>query len=106
MFCPLIVILTFGRHQLHLVEAELSSYEGKNKKAKASYAAAITSARSSGFIHEQGLACELAGLHYKKISDHGSALTFLNDAKRCYAEWGSQMKVDSIDRRLESFQTI
>ncbi len=65
-------------------------------EAQASYAAAINSARSSGFIHEQGLACELFGYHCKKLNNLTSARAFFNQAKQCYKEWGSQMKVDSI----------
>jgi hypothetical protein len=71
-------------------------------EAQASYAAAINSARSSGFIHEQGLACELAGYHCKKINDLRSAWIFFDQAKQCYTEWGSNMKADSMTLQLES----
>ena len=90
--------------KVHLLEAENFSFHGNHEEAKASYAAAITSARCSRFIHEQGLACELAGFHYKKIGNHRSAWSFFNQAKQCYADWGSQIKVDSITRQLETFQ--
>mmetsp|Transcript_7945 Transcript_7945/g.17919 ORF Transcript_7945/g.17919 Transcript_7945/m.17919 type:complete len:1329 (+) Transcript_7945:91-4077(+) len=92
------------RNKVHLLEAENFSFQGNNEEAKASYAAAITSARCSRFVHEQGLACELAGHHYKKIGNHRSAWSFYDQAKQCYAEWGSQMKVDGITRQLESFR--
>jgi hypothetical protein len=68
----------------------------------ASYVASINSAKSSGFIHEQGLACELAGHHYKTAGDGDAAWSFFDQAKRCYTEWGSQLKMDSIDVQLES----
>lgn len=86
------------------MEAEIFSGEGEHEKAKASYAAAITSARCSRFIHEQGLACELAGFHYKRIGDYNSACDLFNQAKQCYEKWGSQLKVDSISHQLETFQ--
>ena len=89
--------------QVHLLEAENFSFQGNHEEAKASYAAAITSARCSRFINEQGLACELAAHHYKKIGDHMSSWSFFNQAKQCYIEWGSQMKVDSVTRQLELF---
>ena len=41
--------------QLHLLEAENFSFHNNHEEAKASYAAAITSARCSRFIHEQAL---------------------------------------------------
>ena len=82
------------------MEAELKSYEGKHDEAKAYYVASISSAEASGFIHEQGLACELAGKHCKKLGDNSSARNFFNQAKVCYTEWGSQMRVESIARQL------
>jgi len=85
-----------------LLEAEHLSFQNLNIEAQASYAAAISSARSSGFIHEQGLACELAGYHCKNAGDGSSAAIFFDQAKRCYIEWGSQMKVDSVTEQLES----
>jgi len=85
-----------------LLEAEHFSSQNLNSEAQASYAAAISSARSSGFIHEQGLACELAGYHRKKVCDFSSAWSLFDQAKRCYAEWGSQMKVDSVTCQLGS----
>ena len=51
------------------------------------------------------LACELAGNHYKKIGDNKSALGFFNQAKQCYTEWGSQMKVEVINKQLLLLQS-
>jgi uncharacterized membrane-anchored protein len=82
------------------LEAEMKSLEGKHNEAKASYVASISSAEASGFIHEQGLACELAGKHCKKVGDNSGARNFFNQAKVCYTEWGSQMRVDSITSQL------
>ena len=89
-------------YQVHLLEAEQFSFLNSNSEAQSSYAAAIDSARSSGFIHEQGLACELAGYHFKKVLDLRSAWISFDQAKQCYEEWGSEMKVDSVSRQLRS----
>ena len=86
------------------MEAENYSFNNQHEEAKASYAASIASARSSGFIHEEGLALELAGFHCNKIGDHKNALSFFAQAKQCYAEWGSQVKVDSISRQLDTME--
>jgi hypothetical protein len=89
-------------YQVHLLEAEQFSFQNRNSEAQSSYAAAINSARSSGFIHEQGLACELAGYHFKKVYDLRSAWISFDQAKQCYVDWGSQMKVDSVSQQLTS----
>jgi hypothetical protein len=82
------------------LEAELKSHEGKHDEAMALYVASIKSAKASGFNNEQGLACELAGNHCKLVSNMSGAENFLIQARMCYTEWGSQMRVQSIDRQL------
>jgi hypothetical protein len=98
---PFLHLLRYSS-QVHLLEAEQFSLQNHNSEAQASYAAAISSARSSGFIHEQGLACELAGHHHKKVFDLRSAWSFFDQAKQCYTEWGGQLKVDSVTQQLDS----
>lgn len=92
--------------QVHLLKAEIQSLEeakGGDCRggAEASYVAAITSARDSGFVHEQGLACELAGFHHKRFGNHKRAQDYFSQAQQCYTVWGSQLKVGSMARQLE-----
>lgn len=89
------------QNKLHLLEAGFYSYQKKKDKANLSYNAAIAMARSSGYIHEQGLACELAGMHYKKMGEKAIALSSFRQAIRCYTEWGSQVRVDMVTRQME-----
>jgi hypothetical protein len=86
------------------LEAELKSHGGKHDEAVTSYVASIGSAKASGFINEQGLACELAGNHCKKVGDMSGAENNLIQARMCYTEWGSQMRVENIDRQLVSIK--
>lgn len=88
------------RNKVHLLQAELSSYKGKNGDAERSYAAAISSSDASSFIHEQGLSCELAGLHHKRNGDVPRACIFFRQAIQCYTKWGSNMKVESVTQQL------
>jgi hypothetical protein len=87
--------------QVHLLEAEQFSVQDEHSKARASYLAAIDSARNSGFFHEQGLACELAGHHCKNVGDGSGAWNYFDQAKRCYTEWGSQLTVEKITQQLD-----
>jgi len=87
--------------KVFLLKAELNSFEQKCEEAQSAYAAAITSSSSSRYVHVQGLACELAGLHYKKNDQVQTALDFFQQAKKCYSQWGSQMKVESITRHID-----
>ena len=102
MLCFLSYGISKFLSSVQLLEAEQFSLNGKQDEANASYVAAISFARSSGFIHEQGLACELAGYHCKNAGDGSSAWSFFDQAKRCYMEWGSQMKVESVTHQLDT----
>ncbi len=88
------------RNKKFLVQAEMHSYEGKIDEAEASYGAAIMAARASKFVHEQGLACEYAAFHCKRNDKLEHAMNFFHQAKQCYDEWGSPMKVDFCIRQL------
>ncbi len=87
--------------KIHLLEAEIFSATDKKDKAKVSFCAAISAARSSKFVHEQGLACELAALHCLKYGDIDDATDLLEQAIECYTKWGSQVKIDCVTKQLE-----
>lgn len=84
-----------------ILRAEYFSLMAKKDKAEYEYAIAISSARSSKFIHEEGMACELAGLHYKHNGDKTKALDLFCQAKKCYETWGSQLKIDQMSSVME-----
>ena len=65
------------------------------------YDASITAAKKNGFIHEQGLACEKAGFYCKGTREVNLASVYFNQARLCYEEWGSSMKVDFIQKELD-----
>ena len=83
-----------------LLEAELHSLENKEEEAKFIYSDAISAFSSTGYVHEQGLACELAGFHYIRINQPDTALDFFLQAHDCYVQWGSKMKVEFISQQI------
>jgi len=88
-------------NKVHLLEAEFHSFEKRNEDARKSYANAISSAESSKFVHEQGLAAERAAFHFKRLGDIEKSRENFNLAKECYAKWGSGKNVDLINAELE-----
>ena len=88
------------RSKAILLQAELHSHEGKVDEAEAAYGAAITAARASNFVHEQGLACEYAAFHCKRNNKFDKAVDFFQEAKMCYNEWGSSVKVAYCVRQM------
>lgn len=89
-------------NKVYLLEAEFYSSEWKTDEAEVAYNASIASARSSKFIHEQGLACELLGFHYKRSKKYDMARELFDRAKACYTEWGSQVKISYIISQMEA----
>jgi DNA-binding SARP family transcriptional activator len=91
-------------NKLRLLEAEQQSItHQRHFLAIDLYDASIQSAKKSGFIHEQGLACEKAGFYFKnKAGNNEKALEYFKQARACYDEWGSKMKVDFIKKEIDS----
>ncbi len=89
-----------------LLEAELHSLENKEEEAKFIYSDAISAYSSTGYVHEQGLACELAGFHYIRINQPDTALDFFRQANDCYVQWGSEMKVEFIAQQISRLMSL
>jgi DNA-binding SARP family transcriptional activator len=88
-------------NKLHLLEAEQDSLLEYHSEAIQSYDASIAAAKRSGFIHEQGLACEKAGFYYMREKNNEKAVEYFKQARQCYEEWGSSMKVNFIQKELD-----
>ena len=84
-------------NKIYLLQAEMFSFEKKNQQAKEKYTASISLSR---YVHEKGLACEQAGSHHQKIGNASEALKYFEQAKQCYKEWGSQMKMEAMDKAM------
>ncbi len=93
------------RNKLELLKAEKYVITPRHSRLVAlrAYDEAITSAQTAGFLHEQGLACEKAGLYCKRTKDNDNALTYFNQALECYEKWGSFVKVEFIRKELGKF---
>eukprot|EP00985_Skeletonema_marinoi_P026427 scaffold20470_cov153-Skeletonema_marinoi.AAC.1 len=83
-------------HYLFILEAELAVLNGKNKKAKESFNAAITTSSRNGFLHDRALAHELAGAYFKARGDDYWGNYHIECSKRCYQEWGCNIKVEQL----------
>lgn len=93
-------------NKLRLLEAEKQSLSFNHHEAIASYDASIASAKKSGFIHEQGLACEKAAFYHKRKGSVCIAMGYFEQARQCYEEWGSSVKVNSIQGELNNAQIL
>jgi len=83
-------------HYLFLLEAELAVLQGKNKKAKESFNAAISTSRSNGFLQDRALAHELASAYFKAQGDDYWRNYHIECSRACYQEWGCGEKVEQL----------
>ena len=81
-----------------LVSAEIARIEGRELEAMRFYDQAIGSARSSGFIHNEAIANELAGRFYATRGFDKIAYAYLRDARYGYLRWGADGKVRQLER--------
>jgi PAS domain S-box-containing protein len=80
-----------------LVSAEIARIEGRQINAENLYEQAIRSAQANGFVHNEGLANELAGRFYMARGFERIAHTYLRDARYCYVRWEAVGKVRHLD---------
>ncbi|MBK9264652.1 MAG: AAA family ATPase [Polyangiaceae bacterium] len=85
------------RSRHHLVSAEIARIDGRDHDAIVLYDKAIRFARESGFVHVEGLACELAGVFYNQRGYALLPAANLRQARKCYDRWGAKAKVRQLD---------
>lgn len=81
-----------------LVGAEIARIEGRALDAEQLYEQAIRSAHANGFVHNEGLANELAARFYRTRGFEKIARTYLRDARYCYLRWGADGKVQQLEQ--------
>jgi predicted ATPase/class 3 adenylate cyclase len=86
-----------SRHKLSLLEAERAWVEARPLEALEHYEQAINAAREAGFLHEQALAMERAGLFHRSRGNERLALGYLRGARRAWSRWGARAKVYHLD---------
>jgi PAS domain S-box-containing protein len=82
---------TFG-DKLALISAEIARLEGHDSDAMRHYEEAIRSARTHGFILDEGLAHELAARFYAARGFEAIADTYLRSALACFVRGGAEGK--------------
>jgi PAS domain S-box-containing protein len=80
-----------------LVGAEIARIEGRLLDAEELYEKAIRSAHANSFVHNEGVANEVAARFYSSRGFEKVANTYLRDARNCYQRWGADGKVREFD---------
>ena len=88
-----------------LVGAEIARIEGRELDAERLYEEAIRSARTSGFVHNEALAYELAARFYVARGFEDFARIYMRNARACYLNWGAEGKVRQLDQSYPRLRT-
>jgi predicted ATPase/signal transduction histidine kinase len=84
--------------RLALVDAELARVEGRLLDAEREYERAVQLARAHGFVQNEGLASERAGLFYAGRGLETVARAYLAGARDCYGRWGAERKLQELEQ--------
>jgi PAS domain S-box-containing protein len=87
-----------------LVSAEIARIEGRHLDAERLYEESIRLAREHGFIHNEGIAGELAAQFYAARGLETIAQAYLRNARYCYLRWGADGKVRQLDQSYPHLQ--
>lgn len=89
-------------HKHALVSAEIARLLGREAEAIRRYEQAVTSARESGFVQHEAIACELAAAFYRARGLATPEGAYLQKARAGYLRWGAHAKVEQLDQRYPS----
>ena len=81
-----------------LVGAEIARLEGRELDAERLYERAIRAARTSNFLQNEALSCELAASFYAARGFDINAHAHLQKARHCYLSWGAIGKVQQLEQ--------
>ena len=84
-------------NKLFLLKAECSYTKGEANEAAKYYEASIASAKEHKFIHEEAIACELAGYFYHEVGNQTKSKEILEQAHNAYMTWGAVRKAKTMN---------
>ncbi|XYH93665.1 AAA family ATPase [Sorangium sp. So ce1128] len=85
-------------HRSALLDAELERARGDARAAGDRYDEAIALAHRGGYLHDEALANELAGLSFRALGKTTLARAYLTEAHRAYGRWGAPCAMRRLER--------
>ncbi|WP_437894746.1 AAA family ATPase [Sorangium sp. So ce124] len=85
-------------HRSALLGAELERIRGDARAAWERYDEAIALAQRGGYLHDEALANELAGVSFRALGKTTIARAYLTEAHRAYGRWGATEAMRRLER--------
>ncbi|MBP0019529.1 MAG: AAA family ATPase [Cyanobacteria bacterium SBLK] len=92
-------------HKWQLIEAEKYRVLGNKLEALEMYDRAISGAKDTNYLQEEGLANELAAKFYLAWDKQKLVVPYLQEAYYCYARWGAKVKTDELEKKYAKILT-
>ena len=89
-----------------LLEAELASFQGKNKRAYEKYTASTALAKDSSFRMIEAMSHERSGRHLFATGDESLAAASFQKALSCYAKWGAKAKFEHLEAEVNDMFSV
>jgi len=88
--------------KLLLLQAESAFLEGEYYTAALRYDDAINTASKNGFIQDQAIACERAGIFHSRQGNISKAFDYVSQAHNAYFKWGAKCKADHLNLQYQN----
>lgn len=76
-----------------LIEALIAQHQKKYARAQQCFQESIQQSKTQGFLHEQGIACELMAAMYFELNQKENGIYYITLAFQCFTRWGAQIKL-------------
>jgi histidine kinase len=91
------------QHKFDILTAELLRIKGDFEKAAVLHDKAIQGASRQNFIHEEGIARELAGRFYMVQNADSLAEFYLKSSYNAFREWGAKAKLKEMELKYSKY---
>ena len=81
------------QNKVCLLEAELAAVRKNQLDATLQYQLAISLSNKNGFLSEEAISLERAGIYYLEINSHIKARDLFLKCYKCYQVWGASLKL-------------
>ncbi len=90
-------------HKYYLLQAEWYRVKGETTLAANFYDKAVETAYENEYVHEAGMANELAAKFYIHQDKQKLASLYLIDARKCYHKWGATAKIKHLEAKYPKY---
>ncbi|WP_372369609.1 AAA family ATPase [Candidatus Uabimicrobium sp. HlEnr_7] len=93
-------------HKYLIVKCEILRVQHNFVAAMKLYPQVIAMAKKNGFVHQEAIANELAAKLYIQLGINDTAKMYMQESIACYKKWGCTVKVQQLNKLLDSANAL